>query len=120
MRKRFTPRSLKYRLSILTMSPFFAGDINVCLSTKDSINRTGSPREILLSDVIRNNNKVAELSDAYRSNHDDDGYTWKRGNICSMLKLLVLLLTGLLSHLIKLLLRLILLLRRNPRGVLEL
>jgi hypothetical protein len=38
-----------------------------------------------LSDVIRNNNRVAELSDAYRSNHDDDGYTWKRGKIYSRL-----------------------------------
>jgi exonuclease III len=54
--------------------------MNVCLSTKDSINRTGSQSKILLSYVIRNNNRVAELSDAYRSNHDDDGYTWKHGN----------------------------------------
>jgi exonuclease III len=64
---------------------FFAGDMNVCLSTKDSINRTGLQSKILLSDIIRNNNKVAELSDVYRSNHDNDGYTWKRGSIYSRL-----------------------------------
>jgi hypothetical protein len=29
---------------------FFAGDMNVCLTTKDSINRTGSQSKILLSD----------------------------------------------------------------------
>ena len=34
--------------------------------------RIGSQNENLLSDVIRNNNKVAELS-------AEDGYTWKRG-----------------------------------------
>ncbi len=46
---------------------FCAGDMNVCLSSNDSLNRIGSQNEDLLSDVIRNNNKVAELSDAYVS-----------------------------------------------------
>ncbi len=30
-----------------------------------------------MSDAIRSNNKVAELSDAYRSVYADNGYTWK-------------------------------------------
>ena len=64
---------------------FFAGDMNVCLSSTDSINRGGSQSEVLLSDVIRNNNKVAELSDSYRSVHADNGFTWKRGTIYSRL-----------------------------------
>jgi exonuclease III len=64
---------------------FCAGDMNVCLSSNDSLNRIGSQNEDLLSDVIRNNNKVAELSDAYRSVHAADGYTWKRGIIYSRL-----------------------------------
>jgi exonuclease III len=64
---------------------FFAGDMNVCLSSADSINRGGSQSEVLLSDVIRNNNKVAELSDSYRSVHADNGFTWKRGTIYSRL-----------------------------------
>ena len=64
---------------------FCAGDMNVCLSSNDSLNRIGSQNENLLSDVIRNNNKVAELSDAYRSVHAEDGYTWKRGIIYSRL-----------------------------------
>jgi hypothetical protein len=37
--------------------------------------RIGSQNEDLLSDVIRNNNKIAELSDAYRSVYAADGYT---------------------------------------------
>jgi exonuclease III len=64
---------------------FCAGDMNVCLSSNDSLNRIGSQNEDLLSDVIRNNNKVAELSDAYRSVHATGGYTWKRGIIYSRL-----------------------------------
>jgi exonuclease III len=35
---------------------FCAGDMNVCLSSNDSLNRIGSQNEDLLSDVIRNNN----------------------------------------------------------------
>jgi hypothetical protein len=38
-----------------------------------------------LSDVKRNNNKVAELSDSYRSVHADNGFTWKHGTIYSRL-----------------------------------
>ena len=34
-----------------------------------------------MSDAIKSNNKVAELSDAYRSVYADDGFTWKRGII---------------------------------------
>jgi exonuclease III len=64
---------------------FCAGDLNVCLSSNDSLNRIGSQNEDLLSDVIRFNNKVAELSDAYRSVYAADGYTWKRGIIYSRL-----------------------------------
>jgi hypothetical protein len=41
--------------------------MNVCLSSYDSLNRIGSQNKDLLSDVIRNNNKIAEISDAYRS-----------------------------------------------------
>jgi hypothetical protein len=48
---------------------FCAGDMNVCLSSNDSLNRIGSQNENLMSDVIRNNNKVAELIDAHRSVH---------------------------------------------------
>jgi len=38
---------------------FCAGDMNICLSSNENF----------MSDFIRNNNKVAELSDAYRSVH---------------------------------------------------
>jgi exonuclease III len=53
---------------------FCAGDMNVCLSSNDSLNRIGSQNENRLSDVIRNNNKVAQLSDAYRSVQPEEGY----------------------------------------------
>ncbi len=49
--------------------------MNVCLSSNDSLNMIGSQSEDLLSDVIRNNNKVAELSDAYKLIYAADGYT---------------------------------------------
>jgi exonuclease III len=64
---------------------FFAGDMNVCLASEDSLNRVGSQSEALLSDVIRNNNKIAMLSDAYRYLHPTEGFTWKRGIIYSRL-----------------------------------
>ena len=44
----------------------------MCLSSTDSINRGRSQSEVLLSDVIRNNNKIAELSDSYRSVQADN------------------------------------------------
>jgi exonuclease III len=93
---------------------FCAGDMNVCLSSNDSLNRIGLKNEDLMSDVIRNNNKVAKLSDAYRLVHATGGYTWKRGiiylrlttflcQIQSYLKYPVPPLTGHLSHLTMLL-----------------
>jgi len=95
--------------------------MNVCLSTTDSINRGGSQSEALLSDVIRNNNKVAELSKRYRSVHADNGFTWKRGTIYSRLDY-IFVSNAILSKIsgdtidwaFESLLRLLLLLRRNP------
>jgi hypothetical protein len=62
-----------------------AGDFNVCMTPDDSMGRNEHKNEKLLADVIRNNNKVTELKDAYRSIHQKDGYTWKRGEIYSRL-----------------------------------
>ncbi len=84
-REKMYTKVLKVQAEYPDHVTFFAGDMNDCLSSKDSINRTGSQSKIHLSDVIRYNNRVAELSDAYMSNHDDGGYTWKRGNIYSRL-----------------------------------
>jgi len=64
---------------------FCAGDMNVCLSSNDSLNWIGSQNEDFLSDVILNNNKVAELSNACRSVYAADGYTWKSGIIYSII-----------------------------------
>jgi exonuclease III len=57
----------------------YAGDWNVCLAPEDSINRAGSQSELVLSNIIKHNNEIAELSDAYRSVHAEKGFTWKRG-----------------------------------------
>ena len=62
-----------------------AGDFNACLSPDDSIGRVGTQNEKLLADVIRNNNKVTGLIDAYRSIHKKEGFTWNRGDIYSRL-----------------------------------
>ncbi len=62
---------------------FCAGDMNVCLTSNDTLNWIGSQNEDFLSDVILNNNKVAELSNACRSVYAADGYTWKSGIIYS-------------------------------------
>jgi hypothetical protein len=40
---------------------------------------------VLLAETIRENNKVAKLSDAYRVVNPRDGYTWKRGKCYSRL-----------------------------------
>ena len=83
--------------------------------------QSGSQSEVLLSDVIRYNNKVAGLSDSYRSVHADNGSTWKRGTIYSRLDY-IFVSNAILSKIsgdtidwaFESLLRLLLLLRRNP------
>jgi exonuclease III len=61
------------------------GDYNVCMTKEDSVGRNETRNENLLADVIRNNNKVTELVDAYRTIHTTDGFTWRRGNKYSRL-----------------------------------
>jgi len=64
---------------------FFAGDMNICMSSNDSLNRIGSRNEDLVSDVIKNSNEIAELTDAYRLLNPEGGFTWRRGTIYSRL-----------------------------------
>jgi len=66
-------------------SIIWAGDLNVCLTQDDCLNRQRLKAEQLLADVIVDNNKMMKLVDAYRSRKDKDGYTWKRGNCYSRL-----------------------------------
>jgi exonuclease III len=63
----------------------YSGDLNTCLTVKDCLNRNRSKTEEILSTLIRENNKVIGVEDAYRSIKPEDGYTWKRGNCCSRL-----------------------------------
>jgi exonuclease III len=62
-----------------------AGDFNTCLTIGDSLNRQRTHKEEILSEAIRNNNKITKLVDGYRSVHNTEGYTWKRGKIYSRL-----------------------------------
>jgi exonuclease III len=61
------------------------GDLNVCMTSYDSLNRNSTTAESCLSDTISNNNKVTNISDSYRSINKEGGYTWKRGNCYSRL-----------------------------------
>jgi len=78
-------RILEVQAEFPESSTICAGDYNVCLTTEDSMGRVGSHTEKMLAEVIQNNNEVTELSDAYRSIHKKEGFTWKRGNIYSRL-----------------------------------
>jgi hypothetical protein len=61
------------------------GDINVCLTDKDCLNRQRGNVEKALSESIRNNNIICSLQDAYRVKHAKEGYTWNRGTCYSRL-----------------------------------
>ncbi len=61
------------------------GDMNVCLENQDSMNRNNTIAERCLSDTIKNNNKIMNISDSYRFIHKEGGYTWNRGNCYSRL-----------------------------------
>jgi len=64
----------------------YAGDLNICVSkVSDSLNRNRTKSEDLLSELIVENNKVVEVTDAYRAIKKKDGYTWRRGECYSRL-----------------------------------
>ena len=62
-----------------------AGDYNTCIDANDALNRNRSQKELILTEVIKNNNKITKLKDAYRIINEDEGFTWKRGKIYSRL-----------------------------------
>jgi exonuclease III len=62
-----------------------AGDWNCCLTKKDYLNRRSTQSEVLLAEAIVGNNRVAELSDAFRFVQPESGFTWKRGECYSRL-----------------------------------
>jgi exonuclease III len=61
------------------------GDMNVCLTKEDCLNRNWGTIEKILSDNIKSNNKAIKLVDTYRCINKKDGYTWNRGNCYSRL-----------------------------------
>jgi len=61
------------------------GDINHCLSDRDSVNRKVNVTEKELVKVTNSNNETCNLRDSYRILEGDGGYTWSRGNCFSRL-----------------------------------
>jgi exonuclease III len=63
-----------------------AGDLNICISKEsDSLNRNRTKAEALLADLIVENHKIVEVTDAYRAIVEKEGYTWRRGDCYSRL-----------------------------------
>jgi exonuclease III len=64
----------------------YAGDLNMCISKEaDSMNRNRTKSEELLANLVVENNRVVEVTDAYRAIRQEDGFTWRRGNCYSRL-----------------------------------
>jgi len=61
------------------------GDYNVCMTNEDLLNRNSTKTEQMLAENLRENNKIAKMTDAYRAIHLEDGFTWQRGNCYSRL-----------------------------------
>jgi hypothetical protein len=62
-----------------------AGDVNLCMTKEDSLNRIWSKDESILADTIIQNNKTCSLIDSYRMLNADNGFTWNRGDCYSRL-----------------------------------
>ena len=63
-----------------------AGDLNLVLDPdKDSVNRVDTAQERISRTLLKENCKILELEDAYRSKNKEGGYSWYRGNVFSRL-----------------------------------
>jgi exonuclease III len=76
---------LKFQQNYPDFDTIFGGDFNLCMTKNDGLNRNRTKMEETLSNLIQENNKVIEVSDAYRHVNSRDGYTWKRGMCYSRL-----------------------------------
>ena len=77
---------LKFQQQYPDFDTIYAGDLNMCISKEeDSLNRNRSISEDILAKLIVENNKVIDVTDAYRKIKVNSGYTWKRGNCYSRL-----------------------------------
>jgi exonuclease III len=84
---------LEYQYKYPEYLTIAGGDMNVCMNEHDSINRNRNTAEKCLSDTIRNNNKITNMSDSYRFIHKEGGHTCQRLLVQSMtgpLKLLIM------------------------------
>ena len=61
------------------------GDLNVCMTDKDSLNRTSLRQEQIVVSNITENNKMMKLKDSFRHCKDEAGFTWNRGKCFSRL-----------------------------------
>ena len=76
---------LKFQQNYPDFDTIFGGDFNLCMTRNDGLNCNRTKMEETLSNLIQENNKVIEVSDAYRHVNPRDGYTWKRGMCYSRL-----------------------------------
>jgi exonuclease III len=55
------------------------GDMNVCMTALDCLNRKWEKLEQILAENIALNNKTCDLLDSYRCKNKKEGFTWNRG-----------------------------------------
>ena len=76
---------LEYNFRFPESHVIIAGDMNVCMSDVDSVNRCQTNRErIVVSNIMANNN-LLKVTDSYRHLNPTKGYTWNRGPCFSRL-----------------------------------
>ncbi len=76
---------LEYNFKFPESHIIIAGDMNVCMSDLDSINRCQTNRETIVVSNIKDNNKLLKVTDSYRYHNPTKGYTWNRGTCFSRL-----------------------------------
>ena len=77
---------IQFQQQYTDFDTIYAGDLNMCISKEaDSMNRNRTKSEELLANLVVENNRVVEVTDAYRAIRQEDGFTWRRGNCYSRL-----------------------------------
>jgi exonuclease III len=76
---------LKYKYDSPDGHVFLAGDLNCCMSERDSLNRQSTKNERILAENFSENNDMMKLKDGYRHLNKEEGFTWNRGSCFSRL-----------------------------------
>ena len=70
-------------------TPIIAGDFNLVIRPeRDSMNRTASANEAIVSCFVRDSMNALSLIDSYRVINEDAGFTWSRGKCFSRLDMI--------------------------------